>query len=351
MLQLGSPRKPIRIADLVLSTLRGAKEPKRVLGGFAYANVAGVSAVGISKDGEDWRRQAETRWLVGIDQGRTEPASLEALLSLTDSELRMFVPDGRLDRSALLSPPRFHAKVVFVEAGDPVEPKLIWLASANMTGAALGGASKNYEAGLAMTPEDGLNDDHASLFLGWWHRAWESGIIVTPRRIAQYADLRGEFLRRNPGVLESIDQPVPGILRAASSLWIEAGAMSGGARNQIEFSRELAWFFGKPARKKRQVDISAEGQEIRGRPLTPKRTTFGVDIWRLGLPTGYDYAGKVVFLKRLISASGKNPRFELLIEDRGSATAKKWFDLASRLGTVGATHGTQERRARDYGCY
>src|SRR5947199_304718 len=112
MLQLGLPRKPIKIADLVDGALREAKPPRRVMAGFAYASVAGVSAVSISSTGNDWRENAETQWLVSIDQGRTEPAGLEALLGSPNSELRLFLPRSRLDMSALFSLPRFHAKVL-----------------------------------------------------------------------------------------------------------------------------------------------------------------------------------------------------------------------------------------------
>ena len=62
--------------------------------------------------------------------------------------------------------------------------------------------------------------------------------------IERYAELRDAFIRTNPVILEIADPPSLQTLENATTFWIEAGAMSGGSRNQVEFNRELAAFFG-----------------------------------------------------------------------------------------------------------
>ena len=73
--------------------------------------------------------------------------------------------------------------------------------------------------------------------------------------------------------------------------------MSGGSRNPVEFNRELAAFFGEPVSEQRQIHIEVGSEAWDDRPLSPKTTTFGADIWRLGLPTEAQQAGFLDFLR------------------------------------------------------
>jgi len=70
----------------------------------------------------------------------------------------------------------------------------------------------------------------------------------------------------------------------ANTFWIEAGAMSGGPRHQVEFSNDLAQFFDETSRENEIVTIRLpNGQEV-ARPLTYRGTDYDqwTDIWRLG---------------------------------------------------------------------
>src|SRR5262245_1417197 len=95
-------------------------------------------------------------------------------------------------------------------------------------------------------------------------------------------------------------------IRTASSFWIEAGSMSGGSGNQIEFANELAEFFDDRGREEEIVTVRLPGGQTYSRPLTYRGTDYGqwTDIWRLGLPTSSmgapEYAGRVIKFDRVV---------------------------------------------------
>jgi len=147
-------------------------------------------------------------------------------------------------------------------------------------------------------------------------------------------------VRENPMVLESVDPPSHATIKNAAVLWIEAGAMSGGSRNQVEFSRDLVEFFGNVQSEQRLLALRVGAQHWDDRPLSPKVTTFGVEIWRLSLPTftsgGFEYPGKVIRFRR---SAGNRPEFLLDVADLGSRTAREWRARANRAGYISVTSG------------
>lgn len=126
----------------------------------------------------------------------------------------------------------------------------------------------------------------------------------------------------------------------AEVLWIDAGAMSGGSRNQVEFAEDLIHFFTSdppPTGSSIQVNIGV-GTRWLECTLSAKRTTFNVDIWRLSLPTaergGDDYPDRVL---RFHKTGARY--FQLTVADAGSDDAVEWESEARTSGTVGRTSG------------
>ena len=128
-------------------------------------------------------------------------------------------------------------------------------------------------------------------------------------------------------------------------LWIEAGDMSGGSRNQIEFDEDLAGFF--------EVDLPRVGSsvelaiDVTGRKwhdcgLAAKMTTFGVTIYRLNLPTaakgGFDYPGTVL---KFAPSGGRY--FRVHVADHGSADHLAWRAASVADGTLSVTGGAGGR--------
>ena len=125
--------------------------------------------------------------------------------------------------------------------------------------------------------------------------------------------------------------------------------MSGGSRNQVEFPEELAEFFAPPIDAQRWLTIMAGARTWNDRPLSAKRTTFGVAIWRLSLPTqtqsGMRYADRVIRFERVQGPGGREA-FRIAVTDLGSDVHERWQQEALDGGEVGTTSGD-----RKYGVY
>jgi hypothetical protein len=129
------------------------------------------------------------------------------------------------------------------------------------------------------------------------------------------------------------------------ALWIEAGDMSGGSRNQIEFDEDLGRFFGiqLPAvGASTQLSIDVTGKRWHECSLAAKKTTYGVIIYRLNLPTatngGFDYPGTVL---KFVPAGGRY--FRVIVAEQGSADHQAWRAEASNNGTIARTGGAGGR--------
>jgi hypothetical protein len=350
-LQLGWPRHPIDIASRISTALRRTSGGSRLIAGFAYANRAGLNAVLGEGSDHGWLGSVQGKWIFGLADAVTEPAALRPLVESRDHEVRFFVPNGRLSLESLVCTPRFHAKFVSIQLGDPIRDRLVWVASANATSAAVGPHSTNFEAGLVIQGKTAIGHREVLHLQEWWMEAWSQSISADSGVLDDYARLRTQFRKRNPGILQIIDPIPPEEIAQSSSLWVEAGAMSGGLRNQIEFNEQLAAFFGPQQDRKTYVDILHRGKLYAGRPLTPKKTTYGVPIWRLGLPTGYTYNGKVILLRRLPARRGERRKFELEVASAGGNLDRRWRATSSNSGIDGSTRAAGGKGPRLYGIF
>jgi hypothetical protein len=134
-------------------------------------------------------------------------------------------------------------------------------------------------------------------------------------------------------------------IRSATTLWIEAGALSGPPdhRHQIEFPNEIAEYFDDASRESEVVWMRLPNGEEHPRPLTYRGTDYGqwTEIWRLGLLTprmgGPLYAGRIIRLDR--SVSGVRTVYELRVTDAGSAEATDWERNSQHTSTTGGPSG------------
>src|SRR5262249_36533064 len=151
--------------------------------------------------------------------------------------------------------------------------------------AAIGANPKNDEFAIALSDEHGDGVDGLGLWNPWWSGIWKRSRRLDRRLISAYGELRRRLLGENP-VLRFVTE-VPPSIATASFFFSEVGAASGPPeeRHQIEFPAALARFFGEVQRHRRDLTLRRDGVMWRGRPLSYKRTTFGVEIWRLGMPT------------------------------------------------------------------
>jgi HKD family nuclease len=98
----------------------------------AYASRRGVSELSVALTSSRWL-SAGKRWLVSMDFGRTEPAALDALAALPNSEVR--VPNGRdVIASQSLQPKiTFHTKAYLFRLAGHNCPVAVIIGSANLT--------------------------------------------------------------------------------------------------------------------------------------------------------------------------------------------------------------------------
>lgn len=133
-------------------------------------------------------------------------------------------------------------------------------------------------------------------------------------------------------------------IEQATYFWVEAGDMSGGSRNQMEFTDEMALFFDEKSRASEQVFIAFDKETKAYCTFSNRGQDYDqwVNKWRLSLITkakgGVDYAGRVVgFEKRKI---GQAFVYVITVANVGSDTHEKW---RSSSVYVGATAGAEGR--------
>ena len=300
----------------------------------AFASEAGVRALaGLIPLDEPGLRK---RWLIGLENGLTQPEALTALSALEGSEAR--VPYGRelIESPDLRGKRFFHPKVYAARSPAGL---VVVSASGNLT---RGGLRDNVEQFLAVRADPG--EALESELDGWWGRMWKLADPVDAAFIEAYAAVRPKL--RAPasrgGEAEEADplveqEPAPTDLSGAEWLWIEATRpLEGGSNNQLELMLDAHHFFypdDEPARDAKRslafVDAAGTTYEnpdrvihYNGPPLMPK----GNSMWRVRLPTeheglsGYQRGGVTIRFSRTAVAD----RYAIEFAPIGSPEAEAW---------------------------
>ena len=130
----------------------------------------------------------------------------------------------------------------------------------------------------------------------------------------------------------------------ATFFWLEAGDMSGGSRNQIEFTDDLVIFFDEKSRSSAQVFIAYDSKTKSQCPLTNRGQDYDqwTNKWRLGLITkakgGVDYQGRVICFER--KKVGQNFAYLITVTDKDSELHQEW---KAKSVHIGATFGPEGR--------
>jgi HKD family nuclease len=196
----GGPGRPIELGESVQEAVANTSTPCRVRIGFAYVTQGGIPSLCEDNSGSDWRDMASSEWLIGVDQGITEPGALRELSAHKDADVRVLIPSGNLSRDALYKRPRFHAKVALVESTSVNNAASLITTSANLTASALDNLPTNYEIGMMQSTSGGLTSDDIDEFSEWWESAWSRSTPITDDFLAEYEDIREDFLDNNPDI-------------------------------------------------------------------------------------------------------------------------------------------------------
>lgn len=313
---------------------------------FAYVSLAGLrESIGPLLQ-MDAHCNIIKQWVVGIHNGITEPAAIEALTRHRNSTVRIYSPTKDISKAALFGSEKLHAKAICLTGNGS---HLFVIGSANLTRAAISAHCTNYEAGTLLKTDDrGMR----TVYSDWFKTLWSDSIVASSTAIDKYSQLRDRFLREHKVILPRLDEAPHDEMAMRQHLWIEAGAMSGGDRNQVEFGPALASFFGSLIRGHRNLRLQWRSIVRADRPLSYKVTKWNTEIWRLSMITsnqgGPSYPGQVIHFTKKHDSQGDV--FSIDVAEATSPRARLWRRLANRTGTLAMT-GLAVGSAREYGVY
>lgn len=127
--------------------------PNDVLFCFAYSTMSGYAEFH-RRFGRHFWCNVPTRWLVGIDYGRSHPAALEALAESPNATVRVFDGEAVVQRSGFAPTFDFHMKAGFLTNSVSGISGML-AGSGNFS---RGGLTSNFECGVALVAENAAED-------------------------------------------------------------------------------------------------------------------------------------------------------------------------------------------------
>jgi hypothetical protein len=313
----------------------GNDVPTDIWAGFAYASLRGAVRLRDAIVANPHLKGCRKHVCIGLHHGITEPAALTLLRDMENTKLDLFVPGKSLTASSLVSKPLYHPKFCFVKCLSKTDYWMI--GSANLTAAAISPAGTNVEI-CSIDAKSGPAKARYRLSFAEMMNALKPHLrSADPSIISRYAKIRSAFLLQNRIILDQIEEPAG--ISLSKEFFVEVGAGSGMDRHQVEFNRELAGFFTKPQKKRVDFTLARGNHVWTNRPLTPKKTSFGVDIFRLGMPT-IKSGGEAIAHRAIKFSRTPDPqRFVFDVDDIGGSKYNQWFSDCNKHGHVGQTAG------------
>lgn len=213
----------------------------KFLGLYAYATHSGASLFDLQVGSAFWTG-ASSRWLFGIDYGRTQPQALRLLCSRPNVNVRIHDGTYVVRQDGFLPRRDFHAKMAILQNPRKKRSGVV-VGSGNFSA---NGLRKSVEAGASVVTRgiDEFNDMLGSTLAAADH-LWDAATPVADILDAYENRWSASFPRRARG-----RQPdVEGGHRVTRTFWIEAGYVTknrGPNRpgNQIDFPRGMSEYFG-----------------------------------------------------------------------------------------------------------
>ncbi|MEW5852312.1 MAG: hypothetical protein AB2A00_26210 [Myxococcota bacterium] len=211
------------------------------LGLYAYATTSGATLFDLELGGSFWP-STSSRWLFGIDYGRTQPQALRLLRSRPNAEVRIHDGDYVVDQRGFVPRRDFHAKMaMLLDRGRELSGMVV--GSGNFSS---NGLRKSIEAGASiLTHGSGEFESVLGPTLAAAELQWNQ---ATP--VADILDVYEErwstsFFRRGAEYPPHVEID-PGTTPA---FWIEAGYVTRNRGpnhpgNQIDFPRGMSRYFG-----------------------------------------------------------------------------------------------------------
>lgn len=297
----GDASAPTTISEI--RRLHGEIGTSEFLGLYAYATQSGAALFDLEVGDSFWAG-THSRWLFGIDYGRTQPQALRLMCSRPNVEIR--IHDGMyvVDQPGFVPRRDFHAKMAILTNRENERSGMV-VGSGNFSS---NGLRKNVEAGAAVLTHGAkefdamLRSTLVAAHLLWNDAAHVSDILDLYEKRWSASFSRGAT---EPPSIHEAD------LREIPIFWIEAGYVTknrGPHRpgNQIDFPRGMSKYFGFNA----PADLPANsviGEVVfetpTGAPVTNNLRLGNNMMEKISLPIpethGFDiYDGKVLMFQR-----------------------------------------------------
>lgn len=274
------------------------------------------------------------QWLVGIQDGVTQPKALERLGSVGESEVRVPFGAAAMADPGLRAPILFHPKLYYFE-NSSTERVDILSTSANLTLSAL---RSNVEQVLLWRGR--RSDATAEESSEWWDAQWTDADPATAAFVAAYEAKRPKPPMRRP---PTIAGPPDVELREASVFWVELTRKpEGGSFNQIELLfNGHCFFYPDTTEPPKAVPRTLSFEDRRGivyhdedRQIVfngPPRMRKGNSMWRVYMPTlamgfgGYQDSDALVRFER----TGRPNHYLIEVAASRSPLALTWMDETS----------------------
>lgn len=300
--------------------VRVAISADKFFGCFAYATQSGFRVFELSVGKDFWNRTG-SRWLFGIDYGRTDPRALREIAGRPNTEVRIF--DGRfvLDRVGFVPRRDFHPKMVMMKNRVSGKQGLV-LGSGNFS---YNGLRRSVEAGSAIIASTKVDfHEHIEPVRSVFEKLWEDACPLDD--IAKNYETRLASLINSRDTKRSIKKKGP-----VKGFWIEAGYVTKNRGpdkpgNQIFAPNGFRRFFGIKKGKGNSTHIGEITFETETGPRVTKNYRENDNAMeKLTLPIPEDhgfgvYDGKVLVFepkgKRFLLTAVELADFELIYGHR-----------------------------------
>jgi len=282
----------------VLSTVRALGSQRSYAALFcamAYASRNGAVDLADALRGPSWEN-ADKRWLIGIDFGRTEPAALEYLSRLTKSTVRVSNGTTVVARPGFMPQHTFHPKslVLYDRSGTPTG---LLVGSANLT---RNGLSNGTEMCVAYQWPRKLSDAEKRILtqckpgILLLEKLWKA---ATPLEeiLGEYKKLWSTSARSRLSVEDDVTTPEErpdlagsiihgaeaALVASARALWTSAGGISrnrgpSAPGSQLDLPRGSRVFFGfSPGSVPRNTTFGSVRLQVPEYPEVTRTVRFG----------------------------------------------------------------------------
>ena len=210
------------------------------LGLYAYATQSGVAAFDLALGSEFWS-DVPSRWLFGIDYGRTQPQALRVMIEKPNTVVRIYDGAWVVERDGFLPRRDFHMKTSFLINNDNTRFGMV-VGSGNFSSNGLRHAAE-CGAGFQTNVKSEFKETLSSAFKAaetLWNASTPAQDII---ELYEHRWKSSEVIGAG-----GLNDPVPNV-EDVEAFWIEAGYVTrnrGASKpgNQIDMPRGMSRYFG-----------------------------------------------------------------------------------------------------------